>query len=345
MVGVMGAPIYQASAVLMMAPENGGELPYDVIVKVRSLLQSEALIQRSFTAYPEAAEGLTPGVFVARNLAVERNRETNLFTVTVKLGDPAAAAGIANLLAEHVVDAYQRTVVLPIASTADRDLERARQEFESARRALSEFRVRSRLNELRIRQQSLARLPTELATLESQVQSERAVLAQLMTELRGEQPYIVAGGAAAGVADPVPNPAYSMLETRASESRARIAGLTTQLTSVRAQQPALSRDVALIPDLEAKLNDLETAYSRTSAAYADATARQAQAIKNAQIAQSIKVLLTERASPPSEPIAPRPVRNLYLGLAFGAVVFLIAALAFDSIRNRAARPLHSVDAA
>ena len=49
---------------------------------------------------------LTPGVFISRNLSVERNRDTNLWIVSVRLSDPGAAADTANFVADEAVAAH-----------------------------------------------------------------------------------------------------------------------------------------------------------------------------------------------------------------------------------------------
>ena len=47
---------------------------------------------------------------------------------------------------------------------------------------------------------------------------------------------------------------------------------------------------------------------------------------------SVAMAVTERATPPASPIAPRPRRSLLLGTALGLFVSVLAALVLDSVR-------------
>jgi uncharacterized protein involved in exopolysaccharide biosynthesis len=91
---------FQATAIVAASPRGGGELPFAVIAQIRNLIQNTSVAERALTRHPAATRGLTPGVFISRNLSVERNRDTNLWIVTVRLPDPVAAADTANFVAE-----------------------------------------------------------------------------------------------------------------------------------------------------------------------------------------------------------------------------------------------------
>src|SRR5688572_4003119 len=73
---------FQATAVVTASPRGGGELPYAVITQIRNLLQNASVAERALAKHPDATKGLTPGVFISKNLSVERNRDTNLWIVT-----------------------------------------------------------------------------------------------------------------------------------------------------------------------------------------------------------------------------------------------------------------------
>jgi hypothetical protein len=238
---------FQATAVVTASPRGGGELPYAVITQIRNLLQNASVAERALARHPDATRGLTPGVFISRNLSVERNRDTNLWIVTVRLPDPAAAAGTANFVAEEAVAAHARTI--------------------------EELRAR---DEQMLKSEPRVSVDTELVqriaeTLSSVTAAERA-----LAEFRGEGP---------------------------------------QLSELKG-----NRDTALLA--------LSTATADLTKA-AGAIPRRSDAFLQLS---SVAMAVTERATPPASPIAPRPLRSLLLGAALGLFVSVLAALVLDSVR-------------
>src|SRR5687768_954137 len=198
--------VYQATAVVTAAPPGGGELPYAVIVQVRNLLQSAPVVESAFEKYPEATAGLTPGTFISKNLSIERNRDTNLWMVSVRLPDPAAAAGTANLLSEEGVAGYARTVaeqraaIKPVVSPTKVDpqlvqrVEEWRRRAEEARAALLRFRNDARLEERRASRDIAARLPFDIAALDTDISSERAAVSLIEAELSRQTEFLPNSG-------------------------------------------------------------------------------------------------------------------------------------------------------
>ena len=239
---------FQATAVVAASPRGGGELPFGVITQIRNLLQNASVAERALARHPDATGGLTPGVFISKNLSVERNRDTNLWIVTVRLSDPAAAADTANFVAEEAVAAHARTI-----------------------------------EELRARDEEMLKGETR-----SSVDTE--------------------------------------LVQRIAETLSSVADAERALAEFRGDDPRLS---ALQRDRETALGALSQATAELRKAAADATPKKSAALIELS---SVAMAVTERATPPATPIAPRPLRSLLLGAALGLFVSVLAALVLDSVR-------------
>jgi capsular polysaccharide biosynthesis protein len=238
---------FQATAVVAASPRGGGELPYAVITQIRNLIQNASVAERALAKHPEATRGLTPGVFISKNLAVERNRDTNLWIVTVRLPDPGAAADTANFVAEEAVAAHIRT----LEELRDRDEQMLKREP----RVSVDAQLVQRIAE----------------TLASVADAERA-----LAEFRGEEP-------------------------RLSELRRNRDTAVGALSEATAE---LKKAAGAIPGRSDALVQLS----------------------------SVALAVTERATPPTSPIAPRPLRSLLLGAALGLFICVLAALVLDSVR-------------
>jgi uncharacterized protein involved in exopolysaccharide biosynthesis len=348
--------VYQATAVVSAAPPGGGELPFAVISQVRNLLQSASVAERALARHPEASVGLTPGVFISKNLSVERNRDTNLWMVTVRLSDPVAAADTANLLSEEAVAAHQRSVEeqqqVPAADPRQIDpllvekVAQMRKREASSRQALVRFQAESRLEERRASRAAATRVPQEIAAIAADLSSERAAVAQVEADLRRQPEFVSVSDSDDAPAIPgAPrrqlNPVYIALTTRLADSRARIAALEERQLALRAGAAIAARDGADVPTLELRFADLQREHQRALGQLEALTSQLDQASEAAAHAKgpappppTAVVSLTQRATPPASPIAPRPLRSLMLGLAFGLFVSIIGALVLDSIRLR-----------
>ena len=238
---------FQATAIVAASPRAGGELPYAVIAQIRNLIQNTSVAERALTRHPEATRGLTPGVFVSRNLSVERNRDTNLWIVTVRLPDPAAAADTAKFVADEAVAAHIRTL----------------EELRAADEAMLKGEPRANVD---------AQLVQRVAETLSNVTDAETALAAF----RGEEPQL------------------SELRRNRDSALVALSKATTALTKAAGGIP--KRSEALIQ------------------------------------LSSVAMAVTERATAPASPIAPRPMRSLLLGAALGLFVSVLAALVLDSVR-------------
>jgi uncharacterized protein involved in exopolysaccharide biosynthesis len=347
-------PSYQGTAFVTMAPPGGGELAYAVIVKARNLLQNASVVQRALARHPETTAGLTPGSFVAKNLSIERNRDTNLFAVTVTLPDAAAAADTANFITDEAVSAYARMVAeekpvetAPVALALRREAAEADSRLDNARNALVRFRQRSRIDDIRGQNAASLRLPGDIAAATAALQGERAALAQVLNDLAATSRLIPLSSnpyddssAGTGSGRQYLNPVYATLEGRASDSRARIASLERQRAALVDEQARFARTASALPGLELELTRLQSAYDRALALQVDAHGRLEQALKAPPVVPpaAATVSVTERASPPDSPVAPRPRRSLLLGLAFGAFTSVLLALLLDAVRVKRFSP-------
>ena len=238
---------FQATAIVAASPRGGGELPFAVIAQIRNLIQNTAVAERALTRHPDATRGLTPGVFISRNLSVERNRDTNLWIVTVRLPDARAAADTANFVAEEAVAAHSRT--------------------------LSELRVQ---DAAMLKDQPRPSVDAQLVQRVAETLSSVAAAERALAEFRGE-------------------------ESQRSELKGNRDGALFELQKATA---ALTKAAGTIPKSSDALLQLS----------------------------SVAMAVTERATPPASPIAPRPRRSLLLGTALGLFVSVLAALVLDSVR-------------
>jgi capsular polysaccharide biosynthesis protein len=238
---------FQATAVVAASPRGGGELPFAVITQIRNLIQNASVAERALAKHPEATKGLTPGVFISKNLSVERNRDTNLWMVSVRLPDPGAAADTANFVADEAVAAHIRT-----------------------------------LEELRARDEEM---------------------------LKG-QPRVSVD---------------AQLVQRITESLSSVADAESALAAFRGEEPQLSE---LRRDRDTAVAALSKATAALTKAAGGIPTRSDALIQLSSVALAV----TERATPPASPIAPRPRRSLLLGAALGLFVSVLAALVLDSVR-------------
>src|SRR5688572_9804291 len=278
--------------------------------------------------------------------------------VSVRLPDPAAAAGTANLLSEEGVAGYARTVaeqraaVKPVVSPTKVDpqlakrVEEWRRRAEEARAALLRFRNDARLEERRASRDIAARLPFDIAALDTDISSERAALSLIEAELSRQTEFFPNSGNDADIPAGTPpalrrilNPLYGTLSAKASEGRARLAFLQQRRKLLEARIADAARDGVGVPALELDLANFQTQYQRTLDRLAAAESQLEVAMEAAAAAKpapeslpEVLVSVTERAVPPASPIAPRPVRSLMLGLALGVFIGVLAALVLDSVQ-------------
>lgn len=355
-----GAPIYQASATVAMLPPDGGELAYAVIVQARNLLQNPAIVERALARHPAASAHLTPGTFISKNLSIERNRDTNLFSVTVTLPDGAAAADAANFISDEAVAAYSRVTAehqpTATAGTVSSDLSQEARDVEQrlteARNALTTFQRESHLTAIRAQASASLSLPRDIATIDAALLGERAALRQVLGDIATTDRLIAVSsnsnasasedGNAGAPNRPYLNPVYATMQTRVSDARARIASLEEQRASLLADQARFTRNSAALPLLELQLTALQSAYDRAFAVAVDTRTRVEKALKETprQAPQVARISVAERAAAPSSPIAPKPSRSLLLGLALGAFLSVLLALLLDAMRVQASPHVH-----
>jgi uncharacterized protein involved in exopolysaccharide biosynthesis len=194
-----------------------------------------------------------------RNLSVERNRDTNLWIVSVRLSDPGAAADTANFVADEAVAAHLRT----LEELRDRDEQMLKREPPPS-----------------VDAQLVQRLA---ATLSSVADAERALV-----EFRGEE--------------------SGLPELRRNRDTA------LEALSKATAELKMATDVTRKSDVLVQLS-------------------------------SVVLAVTERATPPASPIAPRPLRSLLLGTAFGLFLSVFAALVLDAMRPQRRTVVTSAGAA
>ncbi len=326
-------PIYQATAIVGATSSVPGDLPYATVVQLRNLFQNPAVIERALATHGRIPAGLTPGTFISRNLTVERNRDTNLFVVTVRLPTPDGAAGVANLLSAEAVASYARlkaaesaTAVAPMPAHVQEQIERARRRLEHTTDALTKLRTDSDYDGRVEDRDAASALRQQLSFIGAELEGARASVTALASELARENPFI---DTATGR---VPNQVHAGIATRAAEARSRLAGLERQQQALTRAYETAAQNAAQLPRVEVQITQLETAVRYLAQQY---TAAQEAAPLMAPV--QVDIAVTERATPPAAPISPRPARSLLLGLSLGLFLSVMGALLVDATAASSAR--------
>jgi uncharacterized protein involved in exopolysaccharide biosynthesis len=312
----VSAPVYQATAVIVAASAAPEGLPYAAIVQIRNLLQNAAVVERALAVHRDAAGGLTPATFISRNLTVEHNRDTDFFSVTVRLASGEAAARVANSLADEAVASYGRLSAAedsaaPSPSGGQNVAEAGRARVEHLADQLVRFRTESRFDDRSNARAAATAMKEQLSLIAPQLAGARASLQVLQREAAQQD-----------------EPVRLRLAAQVSDLRSRIAGLEEQQRSLAAAYDAGLRDVAEFARIEVQLAALNAAYQSVAEQHAAPPPIQAW---------PVELSVTERATPPTAPIAPRPVRSLLLGLTLGLFMSVLGALLLDAVASSASR--------
>jgi uncharacterized protein involved in exopolysaccharide biosynthesis len=115
------------------------------------------------------------------------------------------------------------------------------------------------------------------------------------------------------------------LVQRVAETLSSVARAEQALAEFRGEESQLS---GLKGNRDSALFELQKA----TAALTNAAGRIPKSSDALLQLSSVAMAVTERATPPASPIAPRPRRSLLLGAALGLFVSVLAALVLDSVR-------------
>lgn len=315
-----------------------------------------------------------------KSLEVEPSRESNVITIGFQGSDPRFAAAIANAWAQAYIDVSLELKVEPARQYAkwfDGQNATLRADLEAAQKKLSDFQQARGIvatdERLDVESARLAELSSQLSAMQAQSADSRSRQAQsgnadalpevmqngliqsLKADLARQQ----------GIRDQLAgryganHPELTRVDADIASLRERIAGETQRVvrslgtaTRVDAQREAeikgaLDAQKQKVLDLKAErdqINVLLRDVENAQRAYDLVTQRLAQTNLESQTQQTNVVVLTP-AVPPLEPSSPRLLLNIALGVFFGLVLGLGAALVLELFdpRVRGVEDLAQID--
>ena len=351
-------PVYEATAVVRVAESKTGDQVEAVRAEnFRPLLENRTiaaeLVQefgivseptwtfRSAGSRPMAADS-----FLRNHVTVDQVIATNLLRVSVRLGDGARAAKIANELVNRGVALNRRISQQEVIEARDyikTQFDEAAKRLETVKAELLTLKQASQIDALKADTKGALDVRTKLLELQSEIEYERAFLTTSEADLKaGEQllttrrmidrnPALMeaakeqgTGGSVLGLqlSEQQVNEAYSTLQEQIAESRAKLAGLERQRRMLiddkrldSAQMPALSR----LYDSELAVARLQAEYDMALKVYTDLATRH----EDARIrvgSRGAQLQLVDPAVVPSTRISPRVIATTQLGLMLGLLV-------------------------
>ena len=291
--------------------------------------------------------------FVADAVRVDQVVATNLLRVRVTLGEPQAAAAVANALVARAID-LNRTInqqeVIEARDYIKSQLDEATVRVERVRSELVAMKQRSQVDALKSDAEGALDLRGRLLELQSSIENERAYLGRSEADLRQSQPTVTtrrsidrAPALMEYVKEQVPatsvlglsmtdeqvNEAHADLQERVSQSRATLAGLESQRRLLvddkhldRAVMPTLTK----LYEAEVAVSRLQAEYDMALKVYVDLATR----YEDARIrvgGRGVQLQVVDPALPPSRPAASRLGAIVILSLLCGALIASLGALA------------------
>lgn len=353
-VSLRAARVYEASLVLNVSPPkfgDGGTQPVLTPASFRPLLQSPtvaATVIREFHL-DQAPYNLTPSDLVSM-IEAEEIRGTTLIRLTVTFPDAQLSAKIADRVAELGIALARKMIADEGTGARDlikQELDESQRAYESADRAVTEFRTRAQIEALRKDVDAALGERATLLTLLVQIESEKAKLSHLETELskrtridslRRSVLDNAAGdtGVGAKATDSAAlrlqsefvNGVYANLDEAAARSRADLAAMEKRRAELIDKRHI---DAAALPSLtalyarEAELARLTADRDLAQKSYLSAAAMYEQA--RLQVAgRSARLEIIEPAVAPDRPLSRNTARNVALaglvtlGLLIGAAL-------------------------
>lgn len=348
---------YEASATLMVArPKTGQAAAAETsVASFVTLLQNRALAARAIEHFNLGGPsgGITPNAFLEGHLRVQEVLGTSVLRLSIRLGDPARAAEVANFIADASIEMNRRfssDEAVAIRDYIGRQVEQTRLRLTELESQLVAYKREAQLDLLKNDIDTLLSQRSEYLNLLVDIEAEKARLAKAETE-RSARPQLLvvsrsfegepaaaapSNEAGAGrTSDPgttiqtqVVNPVFDVLDEEVATARATLEGLERRRSELAKQLETKNGELPKLNSLyerEVTQAKLQMEYDLATKLYAELFTRFEQA--NIEVASRTTTLqVVDRAYPPDRPIAPRPTLLVTVAVALGVVAALLVAL-------------------
>ena len=338
--------IYEASVTMMAAGETPAPtyLPY---------LQNHSIADAVIRTFKLAAppHSLTRSEFLQSAFRAEAIRNTNLLSMTVRLGDPQLVAQVLNRISKDAIELVRRTNVDNAVVMRDLlrvQLNEARTRLESATTRLLRYREQSQIELLRGDIDAALFERGQLLALSAQIEELRSRLTRAQTELQGrsrvdtmrrtidDSPLLTEAARSAASSkgstdassvlglqlrtDEV-NKVYEALDERIAIDRAELAGLEQkrdQLVKADGLATPQMKKLSQLYSAESEIAALELEQSLREKVYSEVSNR--YELARLDVAKHGELIVIDPALPPDRPLARGTVSNVLLGATAGLLL-------------------------
>jgi uncharacterized protein involved in exopolysaccharide biosynthesis len=317
------------------------------------VVANKAVVTRVVDAFGLRGQGLNPDTFMRRALSVSEIRESNLIRLGVILQDPAAAAEVANRIAQEAITLSRQLSQEELVRSRDeigQQLQQVEQRLREAEQRVVAFRREAQIELLRkdvetlLNQRAeLLRTRVELAGMQARVETgERELGArQRIDELRRtvlDDASLAEVARRSGVdaqglvtmasSSQFVNSVHQGVDAKLADDRTRAAQLEQQLAQLtRTAQVAGSR----LPTLDV-LYGREEALARlelerdVAKKLFEEVARQHEVARLRIAQRTAQLQVVDPALPPSEPLARGTVAAALIGAVLGVALVIFTLL-------------------
>jgi uncharacterized protein involved in exopolysaccharide biosynthesis len=297
---------------------------------------------------------LTAETLVKRCIRLEEVRGADVIRLKVRLPDPDLAARVANRLMALGIELNQRINRVEVDSSRSlikSEAEKARQQVKDVQERLLAFKEKAQIDLARKDIESKLGQRGQLLGLRVEIEAEAARLAKAEEELAKQEKFLTvrrsidedpvlteaartagrAGTSLAGLqlrAELV-NQVYEELARQVAASRTKLSALQRQRAELDGTLKLGASEVPGLAQLykkESELAKLELEHDLAKKVYYDLIVRFEQAN---QVGRGTELQVVEEALAPSQPVSPRPLFYLTLGLVSGLVLSIVVALLLD----------------
>ncbi|MBD3328111.1 polysaccharide biosynthesis tyrosine autokinase, partial [Candidatus Peregrinibacteria bacterium] len=301
-------PVYQATTRVMILQPQKSNVTADVVPSDQELMRTYVTLLTTEPVLQEAGDRLGFPVR-AGQVSAAQDAGTRLLEVTVRANDPERAALVANTLVEVLIG-YNETLQTSRFASSEESLQT---QIAQVEQQIEQLQANAAENT----EESTESRAARLAELEDRIFQLQGEIVGLELEIEALTP----GPAGANQPAPTLTP-----EQRATlqEKKTALAQLQFRLNQVQGEYFALKGNNGEGGEREGLSpagNDLalyRQIYTSLLTNY--------EAVRLARLQSTPNVVQVEAATPPQEPVQPRPVQNTLLGAAVGLII--MGAIAF-----------------